>query len=292
MGAAVLIRALEPVDGIDVMRARRGLERAEELCSGPGKLTQALGIGLSLNGSSLLDGPIEVLAREPGARQPRVVAGERDRDHEGGGAAVALLRRGQPARVAALARGDAGRAPPRARRPGPLRRHRLRRWAAGRRAGRGWAAARGPAAVPAACWFGVGSALLRRPGRWAPSPWAPAGAVEAGHVAWAPTGGPVRPRCLVVRVVRVTREPALVAHLEPGGHEVVEDLGREGAAGHRAAGVLGLHRLELVRVAHPDRDRHVVVAAHEPGVAVVLGGAGLAPDELVADLRGLAGAAR
>jgi DNA-3-methyladenine glycosylase len=76
VGAAVLIRALEPVDGIDVMRARRGLERAEELCSGPGKLTQALDIGLSLNGSSLVDGPIE-LTREPGAREPRVVVGER-----------------------------------------------------------------------------------------------------------------------------------------------------------------------------------------------------------------------
>jgi DNA-3-methyladenine glycosylase len=74
VGAAVLIRALEPVDGIELMRQRRGLDRAEELCSGPGKLTQALGIGLSLNATSLLDGPIEVLARE---RRPRVVAGER-----------------------------------------------------------------------------------------------------------------------------------------------------------------------------------------------------------------------
>jgi DNA-3-methyladenine glycosylase len=77
VGAAVLIRALEPVDGIEVMRARRGLERTEELCSGPGKLTQALDIGLSLNGSSLVDGPIELLTREPGAREPRVVVGER-----------------------------------------------------------------------------------------------------------------------------------------------------------------------------------------------------------------------
>jgi DNA-3-methyladenine glycosylase len=77
VGAAVLIRALEPVDGIEVMRARRGLERSEELCSGPGKLTQALDIGLSLNGSSLVDGPIELLTREPGARAPRVVTGER-----------------------------------------------------------------------------------------------------------------------------------------------------------------------------------------------------------------------
>jgi DNA-3-methyladenine glycosylase len=73
-GAAVLIRALEPVEGLDVMRRRRGVERDTELCSGPAKLTQALEIGLSLNGSSLLDGPIEVLERES---QPRIVIGER-----------------------------------------------------------------------------------------------------------------------------------------------------------------------------------------------------------------------
>jgi len=73
-GAAVLIRALEPVDGLDVMRRRRGLERPIDLCSGPAKLTQALEIGLSLNGSSLVDGPIEVLERES---EPRIVIGER-----------------------------------------------------------------------------------------------------------------------------------------------------------------------------------------------------------------------
>jgi DNA-3-methyladenine glycosylase len=77
VGAAVLIRALEPVDGVDVMRRRRRVARDEELCNGPGKLTQALGIGLSLNGTSLEDGPIEVLRREPGAREPRIVIGER-----------------------------------------------------------------------------------------------------------------------------------------------------------------------------------------------------------------------
>ena len=77
VGAAVLIRALEPVDGVEEMRARRAVGRDEDLCSGPGKLTQALGIGLSLNGSSLVDGPIEVLTREPGSREPRVVIGER-----------------------------------------------------------------------------------------------------------------------------------------------------------------------------------------------------------------------
>ena len=70
VGAAALIRALEPVDGIDLMRERRGLERFEELCSGPGKLTQALGIGLDLNGTSLLEGPIEVLP--PAADEPPV----------------------------------------------------------------------------------------------------------------------------------------------------------------------------------------------------------------------------
>jgi len=73
-GAAVLIRALEPVDGLDVMRRRRGVERTTELCSGPAKLTQALEIGLSLNGTSLLEGPIEVLERES---QPRIAIGER-----------------------------------------------------------------------------------------------------------------------------------------------------------------------------------------------------------------------
>jgi DNA-3-methyladenine glycosylase len=58
VGAAVLIRALEPVDGIDHMRERRGVEAVRRLCSGPGKLTQALGIGLELNDTDLLRGPV------------------------------------------------------------------------------------------------------------------------------------------------------------------------------------------------------------------------------------------
>jgi DNA-3-methyladenine glycosylase len=77
VGAAVLIRALEPLDGVELMRERRRLERVEDLCSGPGKLTQALGIGLSLNGTSLVDGPIEVLERPGRAGEPRIVIGER-----------------------------------------------------------------------------------------------------------------------------------------------------------------------------------------------------------------------
>ena len=58
--AAVLIRALEPVDGIETMRARRSVSRVEDLCSGPGKLTEALGIGLELNGVPLFEGPLQV----------------------------------------------------------------------------------------------------------------------------------------------------------------------------------------------------------------------------------------
>jgi DNA-3-methyladenine glycosylase len=62
VGAAALIRALEPVDGIDLMRERRGLERLRDLCSGPGKLTQALGIGLERNGGDLERGPVTIEA--------------------------------------------------------------------------------------------------------------------------------------------------------------------------------------------------------------------------------------
>ena len=65
VGAAVLIRALEPVDGLELMRLRRRRDRLEDLCSGPGKLSQALGIGLDLNGTDLLGaGPI--LLEPPG----------------------------------------------------------------------------------------------------------------------------------------------------------------------------------------------------------------------------------
>ena len=75
-GAAVLLRALEPVDGIELMRDRRRIDRLEDLCSGPGKLTQALAIGLELNGSRL-DGPISIEPRPTGAPAPAIVSGQR-----------------------------------------------------------------------------------------------------------------------------------------------------------------------------------------------------------------------
>jgi len=75
VGAAVLLRALEPTDGIDLMRERRGLVRDEDLCSGPGKLTQALGVDLALNKTDLFDGPIR-LGPRVGPR-PDVLVGTR-----------------------------------------------------------------------------------------------------------------------------------------------------------------------------------------------------------------------
>jgi DNA-3-methyladenine glycosylase len=77
VGAAVLIRALEPLDGIDVMRERRGIDRLDELCSGPGKLTQALGIEVDLNATSLVAGPIAIGARPAADPAPVVAAGTR-----------------------------------------------------------------------------------------------------------------------------------------------------------------------------------------------------------------------
>jgi DNA-3-methyladenine glycosylase len=72
IGAAVLIRALEPVSGIEEMRARRGLDRVEDLCSGPGKLTQALAIELHHNGVDLLHGPVMISDPPSGWEEPAV----------------------------------------------------------------------------------------------------------------------------------------------------------------------------------------------------------------------------
>jgi DNA-3-methyladenine glycosylase len=77
VGAAVLIRALEPVAGIEIMQARRGLERVEDLCSGPGKLTQALDVELVDNGADLAAGPVVIAARPREWREVELVSGPR-----------------------------------------------------------------------------------------------------------------------------------------------------------------------------------------------------------------------
>lgn len=73
--AAVLIRALEPTTGLDEMRRRRGNRPDRELCSGPGKLTEALGIGLDQNGADLTRDPFLLLP--PEEQTPQVVTGPR-----------------------------------------------------------------------------------------------------------------------------------------------------------------------------------------------------------------------
>lgn len=62
--AAVLIRALEPTEGVESMRERRGREAPIDLCSGPGKLTQALGIGPEQNEADLCRPPFEISPRQ------------------------------------------------------------------------------------------------------------------------------------------------------------------------------------------------------------------------------------
>lgn len=88
VGAAVLIRALAPSAGLQQMRVRRAAapgardaaSRAladTDLCSGPGKLTQALGISLDENGGDLAAGPVRILQRAQGEPLPVVAWGTR-----------------------------------------------------------------------------------------------------------------------------------------------------------------------------------------------------------------------
>lgn len=72
--SAVLLRALEPVEGLATMRRRRGAVTDRQLCAGPGRLCQALGITRSLDGAMMLRSSVTVLpARVP----PDVVASTR-----------------------------------------------------------------------------------------------------------------------------------------------------------------------------------------------------------------------
>ena len=72
--AAVLIRAIEPTDGIELMASRRGLSDPRRLCSGPGKVGQALGITKALDGL-MLDAP--PLVFRPATERPAVAIGPR-----------------------------------------------------------------------------------------------------------------------------------------------------------------------------------------------------------------------
>lgn len=72
MASAVLLRALEPLAGLDIMRQRRGGVADRELCSGPGKLTQALAITRNLDGSRMPG--TEVRVRRPGSLAEIAVA--------------------------------------------------------------------------------------------------------------------------------------------------------------------------------------------------------------------------
>jgi len=71
---AVLVRALEPTRGLEAMRERRGIEDERALCSGPGKVSQALGISRVHDGLALDEPPFELLARDA---EPPVVVGPR-----------------------------------------------------------------------------------------------------------------------------------------------------------------------------------------------------------------------
>jgi DNA-3-methyladenine glycosylase len=72
--SAVLIRALQPTHGISAMRRRRRLHDERSLCSGPGKLTEALGITMAHNGLPLDAPPIVLHAR---TKKPAIVTGVR-----------------------------------------------------------------------------------------------------------------------------------------------------------------------------------------------------------------------
>jgi DNA-3-methyladenine glycosylase len=62
VGAAVLLRALEPTQGIDAMRRRRGVDDTRLLASGPGRLTQALGVTGGHDGADLSRAPFSLVS--------------------------------------------------------------------------------------------------------------------------------------------------------------------------------------------------------------------------------------
>lgn len=97
--AAVLLRAAEPLAGLDRMRAHRGLARdapAAEIARGPGRLAQALGLELAHDGESLLRGPLTLHAAPDGERAAEVASGPRVGITKAATLAYRYFERGSP----------------------------------------------------------------------------------------------------------------------------------------------------------------------------------------------------
>ncbi len=71
IGEAILIRALQPLDGVPLMMQRRGTQAVRDLCRGPGRLCQALAIDRGLDGVDLLESP-ELWIADGGLKSDRV----------------------------------------------------------------------------------------------------------------------------------------------------------------------------------------------------------------------------
>jgi len=110
-GSAVLLRAIEPTDGIAFMQAARDRTDLRDLCSGPGKLAQALAVSKTHDGEDLVRG--EVVWLEAGAPVPRerIAAGGRVGVSVGVEAAWRFVVAGDPF----VSRGRVGPPPPRVR---------------------------------------------------------------------------------------------------------------------------------------------------------------------------------
>ena len=295
-GAAVLIRALEPLDGhrpharAPRARAPRG-RSARARASSPRRSA----IGLELNGDLAARRPDRDPRPRRRRREPRVVTGERIGITKAADLPWRFCDADSRHVSRPLAGGDApaaGRPRPGATPPPPspppppgpgagVARRRGRRGGVsgagvGRLRSRRLRRRRRPRAPAAARRLGRAGrrARPRRRGARARSPVGP-GATGVG-------GRSRRPR----RVLALRRVARWSRMLDPG--RVMKSCQISAGNVPPATGpavVLGLHRTELVRVADPDGDGQLLVEADEPGVAVVLGGAGLAGGELARSAR-------
>ena len=284
------------------MRARRGRERARgPLLRARASSPRRSASGSTDNGTTCVDGPVADRARAAvGRRRRRSCVGPRIGITQRRRSALALLRGRQPARLAAagrpasLRRGgrrggalSTGRRRAAAGAAAAVRRRRRAPGAASRRRGgrRRWLL--GLASAP-----GVSSLACRRrrsPCRRpvpASSPPCPVPSrvppcTEPLRRRRVPSAGAGRSvgGCLARRAWPARSAARLLEDRARLDHEVVPDQRREGAARDRLAAELGRHRLGRVRVADPDGDVMLVGEADEPGVAVVLGRAGLARGE-------------